>query len=149
MDKDKLKELLEFFDLSGLEELEVRHSFWGGTRIRFCRRRSHAGTVPLAAPLPERHAPAAPEVRLADDLHTVNAPMVGTFFRASSPEAAPFVQVGEMVEPGQTLCVIEAMKIMNEIEAPVGGEIIEILTDNAEPVEYSQPLVRIRPAVPR
>ena len=81
-----------------------------------------------------------------EDLHTIKAPMVGTFFRATSPEEDPFISAGDRVEPGQTICIVEAMKIMNEIEADIKGEIVEILIDNAAPVEYNQPLVRIRPS---
>ena len=81
-----------------------------------------------------------------EDRHTIKAPMVGTFFRAVSPEEDPFISAGDRVEPGQTICIVEAMKIMNEIEADIKGEIVEILIDNAEPVEYNQPLVLIRPS---
>mgnify|MGYP002035718090 CR=1 FL=1 len=81
-----------------------------------------------------------------DGLHEVLSPMVGTFYRSASPEAEPFVAEGTRVDNGQTVCIIEAMKIMNEIPADIAGEIVEILVDNAQPVEYNQPILKIRPS---
>ncbi|MBM3278911.1 MAG: acetyl-CoA carboxylase biotin carboxyl carrier protein [Candidatus Handelsmanbacteria bacterium] len=145
MDKATFKELLELYKSGEAVELEIQHSFWHGTRIRLRRlgtaiapKRERARPQPLA-PAPEA-APAA------DGLHLILAPMVGTFYRAPSPEADPFVRQGERIRPGQTICLIEAMKIMNEIEADLGGEVAEILVGNGEPVEYNQPLIKVRPA---
>jgi acetyl-CoA carboxylase biotin carboxyl carrier protein len=100
--------------------------------------------APLAAPAP---APAAAAAKASDKPgHVVTAPLVGTFYRAPSPDAAPFVDVGTVVKKGQVLCIVEAMKLMNEIEAEVAGKVAEILVQNATPVEFGQPLFRIEPA---
>jgi acetyl-CoA carboxylase biotin carboxyl carrier protein len=89
---------------------------------------------------------AAPEARLTEDLHLLKSPIVGTFYGSPSPGAEPFVKVGAFVETGQTLCIVEAMKLMNEIEADETGEIIRIFVENGQPVEYGQPLFGIRPS---
>jgi acetyl-CoA carboxylase biotin carboxyl carrier protein len=92
-------------------------------------------------------APAAAPAKPADKPgHVVTAPLVGTFYRSPSPESPPFVEVGAVVKKGQVLCIVEAMKLMNEIEAEVGGRVAEILVQNATPVEFGQPLFRIEPA---
>ena len=150
MNEDKLRKLLELFRDSDLEEIEVQHSFWHGTRIRLTRSRAPSPVAP-AAPMPiaptappEPTAP-APAEKTDDGLHEVLSPMVGTFYRAASPEADPFVREGDRIESGQTLCIIEAMKIMNEIPADVQGEVVEILVGDAQPVEYNQALFKIRP----
>ena len=151
MNEDKLRKLLELFRDSDLEEIEVQHSFWHGTRIRLTRSRAPSPVAPAAsmpvavstAP-PEPTAP-APAEKTDDGLHEVLSPMVGTFYRAASPEADPFVREGDRIESGQTLCIIEAMKIMNEIPADVQGEVVEILVGDAQPVEYNQALFKIRP----
>jgi acetyl-CoA carboxylase biotin carboxyl carrier protein len=152
VDKARFKELLELFKSGEAEELEIQDSFWHGTRIRLSRRATSAPVGPeFVRPLPQALAPAAasptPAALPVDDgLHTVLAPMVGTFYRAPSPEAEPFVREGERIKPGQTICLIEAMKIMNEIEADLAGEVVQLLVGNGEPVEYNQPLMKIRPA---
>jgi acetyl-CoA carboxylase biotin carboxyl carrier protein len=100
--------------------------------------------APVAAPAP---APAAaPAAAPAPSGVTITAPMVGTFYRAASPEAAPYVSEGTVIEPGKTVCIIEAMKLMNEIKAEVKGKIIKVLVENAQPVEYGQPLFIVEPA---
>ena len=158
MNEGKLRKLIQLFQDSDIDELEVQHSFWRGTRIRLSRGRA---STTIAAPLapPVAVAPSAPTgagaptaaavtpvEKIDDGLHEVLSPMVGTFYRASSPEIDPFVREGAHVDNGQTVCIIEAMKIMNEIPAGVGGEIVEILVDNAQAVEYDQPLFKIRPS---
>jgi acetyl-CoA carboxylase biotin carboxyl carrier protein len=90
--------------------------------------------------------PTAPEARLTEDLHLVKSPIVGTFYGSPSPGAEPFVKVGAFVETGQTLCIVEAMKLMNEIESDATGEIVRIFVENGQPVEYGQPLFGIRPS---
>ncbi len=151
MNQDKLRQLLALFHDSDLEELEVQHSFWHGTRIRLTRSRAPSPVAPAIAPLvstapPEPAAPTpAPAEKTDDGLHEVLSPMVGTFYQAASPEADPFVRQGDRIESGQTLCIIEAMKIMNEIPADVQGEVVEILVGDAQPVEYNQALFKIRP----
>ena len=91
-------------------------------------------------------ASAAPEVRSTEDLHLVKSPIVGTFYGSPSPGAEPFVKIGAFVETGQTLCIVEAMKLMNEIESDVTGEVVRIFMENGQPVEYGQPLFGIRPS---
>jgi acetyl-CoA carboxylase biotin carboxyl carrier protein len=98
---------------------------------------------PAAAP---QSAPAAPEPRATEDLHLVKSPIVGTYYEAPSPGAEAFVKIGAHVESGQTLCIVEAMKLMNEIESDESGELIRIFVENGQPVEYGQPLYGIRPS---
>ncbi|NEQ33004.1 MAG: acetyl-CoA carboxylase biotin carboxyl carrier protein [Leptolyngbya sp. SIO4C5] len=95
--------------------------------------------APAAQPAPERSP--APDPNLLE----ITSPMVGTFYRAPAPEEPPFVDVGDRIQSGQTVCIIEAMKLMNELEAEISGEIIEILVENSEPVEFGQALMRVRP----
>ncbi|MCH2661612.1 acetyl-CoA carboxylase biotin carboxyl carrier protein [bacterium] len=150
MNEGKLRKLIELFQNSEINEIEVESSFWRGTRVRLSR----GPTAVVAAPVPASPAPApaapapaeAPAATGDDGLHEVLSPMVGTFYRSASPEAEPFVAEGTRVDNGQTVCIIEAMKIMNEIPADIAGEIVEILVDNAQPVEYNQPILKIRPS---
>ena len=114
----------------------------GETRIRIRREVGHAA-APAAV-----HPPAGAQVpaeRAEPHLLTIEAPMVGTFYRAPSPEADPYVREGDVIKEGQVLCVIEAMKLMNEIESKVSGRISKILAENGQPVEYGQPLFLIEP----
>jgi len=104
---------------------------------------SNQGGVAPAAP--EAAAP-APETRLTEDLHLVKSPIVGTFYNSPSPGSEPFVKVGAFVETGQTLCIVEAMKLMNEIESDESGEVVRVFVENGQPVEYGQPLFGIRPS---
>jgi acetyl-CoA carboxylase biotin carboxyl carrier protein len=151
----KLRQLLKLFEESDIEELELQHSFWRGTHIRISRRarqtpypqhEAAAAAAHAAGGSPHFAGAAAPLAEPATEplLHSVTSPMVGTFYRSSSPEADPFVREGDHVKIGQTLCVIEAMKIMNEIHAEVEGEVVEILVANGAPVEYNQPLIQLR-----
>ena len=146
MDLRKLKKLIDLVQESGISELEVTE---GEEKVRIAK---HYGTVAAApqqyyAPPPPvaLGAPVASSVNLddEDDLpegHIVKSPMVGTFYRSPSPGADAFVQIGQTVKQGETICIIEAMKIMNEIEADQDGTITKILVDNGQPVEYGQPL---------
>ncbi|MNS94037.1 Biotin carboxyl carrier protein of acetyl-CoA carboxylase [compost metagenome] len=95
--------------------------------------------APAAAPAPAPTAPAKPAL-------TINAPMVGTFYRSPSPDAGAFVEVGDVVKPGQVVCIIEAMKLMNELESELSGRVARFLVENGEPVEYGQPLIALDPA---
>jgi len=157
VNEGKLRKLIQLFQDSDIDELEVQHSFWRGTRIRLSR--GHASTT-IAAPLapPAAVAPSAPTgagaptaaavtpvEEIDDGLHEVLSPMVGTFYRASSPEIDPFVREGAHVDNGQTVCIIEAMKIMNEIEAEVAGRVSKVLVENGTPVEYNTPLFALEP----
>lgn len=149
MDIRKVKKLIELLDESGIAEIEITE---GEEAVRISRYPAGFAT-PMAPPMPAPHpaaAPAqaastaatpAPPVAMAEveeDGHVVIAPMVGTFYSASSPDAAPFVQVGDRVEIGDTLCIIEAMKMMNQIEAEVAGTVKSIRVQNGDPVEYGQ-----------
>jgi acetyl-CoA carboxylase biotin carboxyl carrier protein len=129
----------------GLAEVEVTA---GDTRVRLTRQ--VAGPGALGAPAAVQGAPASAVDPLAvaapPGTLTVEAPMVGTFYRASSPTAEPYVHEGDLVKEGQILCIIEAMKLMNEIEAKTAGRIVKILADNGQGVEYGQPLFLIEPA---
>jgi acetyl-CoA carboxylase biotin carboxyl carrier protein len=100
---------------------------------------------PPAAP-PATPAAAVPEGRSAEDLHLVKSPIVGTYYGSPSPGSEPFAKVGAHVETGQTLCIVEAMKLMNEIESDISGEVLRIFVENGQPVEYGQPLFGIRPS---
>jgi acetyl-CoA carboxylase biotin carboxyl carrier protein len=143
MDLRKLKKLIDLVQESGIAELEITE---GEEKVRIARGGqvsiAPAGTgvapAPAAAQVPAAGAPAA-EVP-GEARHTLNAPMVGTFYRASAPDAKPFVEVGQQVKEGEPVCIIEAMKLMNEIEADATGTVVEILVENGQPVEYGQPL---------
>ena len=141
MNEGKLRKLIQLFQDSDIDELEVQHSFWRGTRIRLSR--GHASTT-IAAPFAPPAA-VTPVEKVDDGLHEVLSPMVGTFYRASSPEIDPFVREGTHVDNGQTVCIIEAMKIMNEIEAEVAGRVSKVLVENGPPVEYNTPLFALEP----
>jgi acetyl-CoA carboxylase biotin carboxyl carrier protein len=112
----------------------------GDLRVRLQRQRPMPAGASAAVP-----APSVVEVASASTLVTVEAPMVGTFYRASSPTAEPYVHEGDVVKEGQILCIIEAMKLMNEIESKASGRITKVLVENGQPVEYGQPLVLIEP----
>ncbi|MFP5504425.1 MAG: acetyl-CoA carboxylase biotin carboxyl carrier protein [Candidatus Sericytochromatia bacterium] len=142
-----IQELLRAFDASQVTELALES---GEFKLSL---KKHAGPAAVAAPAapmaaaPVAPAPAAPEPAAPPRRGlTINAPMVGTFYRAPSPDAPPFADVGEVVKPGQTVCIIEAMKLMNELETEVGGRVARFLVENGEPVEYGQPLIELEPA---
>ena len=141
MDLRKLKKLIDLVQESGIAEIEITE---GEEKVRIARggavsvTPSTASAPPFAAAPAGAAAPAA--VEAAPEGHIVKSPMVGTFYRAPSPEAKPFVDVGAAVKAGETVCVIEAMKLMNEIEADASGTIKAILVENGQPVEYGQAL---------
>ena len=150
MDIRKVKKLIELLEESGVAEIEIQE---GEESVRISRySQSAPPPTPVAAPAPppaaaapapapapaaESEAPAEAEV---PEGHVVKSPMVGTFYRAPSPGASPFVEVGQQVNVGDTLCIIEAMKLLNQIEADKAGTIKAILVENGQPVEYDQPL---------
>jgi acetyl-CoA carboxylase biotin carboxyl carrier protein len=148
MDLRKLKTLIELVESSGIAELEVSE---GEERVRITKSMpvSHAAAAPQAVvhsagvAAPTGQAVAANPVAPATEGHAVKAPMVGTFYRAAAPGSASFVEVGDAVEAGDPLCIIEAMKLMNEIEADQAGIVKAILVENGQAVEYGQPLVII------
>ena len=150
MNPEELKALIRLVEESDIDELEIGR--WGRT-VRIVKRRQDAS--PAAAPSPgpvhasEVHAvtPRGSGVEGALDQgtqhHVVESPMVGTFYRAPAPEAPSFVEVGDTVRVGQTLCILEAMKLMNELQSEVSGTVRKILAENGAPVEYGQPLFEI------
>ena len=149
MDLKQIKAVLKLIQETDVEEIEVEQE---GRRVRI-RRRGAQGPVATPSPIPSASmpqavaaVPSAPEIREATNLVTVESPMVGTFYRASAPGADAYVREGDKVEKGTVLCLIEAMKLMNEIESEVRGTVRSILVENAQPVEYGQPLFLIEPA---
>ncbi len=144
MDIRKIKKLIELLEESGIAEIEIRE---GEESVRISRHGSNHASVPLAyAPPPVMHPQAATsgnsgtEQTTATRGHVLKSPMVGTFYRAASPGAKPLVDVGGKVNVGDPVCIIEAMKMFNQIEADQSGVITEILADNGQPVEFDQPL---------
>jgi len=133
------KQVVDLAMAHDLAELEVES---GGLRVRVVRRHAPSAATPgAAAPVALPQAESVERVaETAAGTVTIEAPMVGTFYRATNPETAPFVSEGETIKEGQTLCIIEAMKLMNEIESKVAGRVVKILVENAQPVEFGQPL---------
>ena len=150
MNLKEIRALLDLLREYGLTEVEVER---GGDRIRLRREPAPApatatpGPPPAAIPALVQPALAAEPGREDRRQHlvTVEAPMVGTFYRAPSPDAEPHVREGDTIKEGQVLCIIEAMKLMNEIESKVAGRVIRVLAENGQPVEYGQPLFLIEP----
>ncbi len=157
VDLAEVERLLDFMGKHGLEEFEYER---GGLRIHLKKPATHSSSrhsvapeIVVANPGPTAAAPhaAAParesavEAAHREDLHVVKSPIVGTFYEAPSPGAEPFVHAGDHVESGQVLCIIEAMKLMNEIESDVAGEVMRIFVENGQPVEYGEPLFAIHP----
>ncbi|HTL76763.1 MAG TPA: acetyl-CoA carboxylase biotin carboxyl carrier protein [Casimicrobiaceae bacterium] len=143
MDLRKLKTLIDLVETSGIAELEIQE---GEERVRITRASAPAPAPlmfqapQLASAAPAPPLPAAETPAPADEGHAVKSPMVGTFYRSASPGGAPFVEVGDSVAQGDTLCIVEAMKLMNEIEADASGTIKAILAENGQAVEFGQPL---------
>lgn len=136
MDLRKIKTLIDLVADSGIAELEITE---GDDKVRIVKF-SQASQPVAYAPEPASVPVVAPAAPAAPVGHTVNAPMVGTFYRAPNPGASPFVEVGQSVKEGDPICIIEAMKLLNEIEADKSGVIKEIFIENGQPVEYGQPL---------
>ena len=142
MDIRKVKKLIELLEESNIAEIEIHE---GEESVRISRAGTLAATapVPVAALAPAAAAAAPADTGAADDTpagHAVRSPMVGTFYRAPTPGAKPFVTEGQTVNAGDTLCIIEAMKILNQIESDKSGKVIKIVVENGQPVEYDQPL---------
>ncbi len=164
MDLNYIKKLVKLVDESGVDELEIEEE---GTKVRVSKARHNSSAPPAyipqyfpqplpapqaqaevkgnSSPAAEPQAPPAPKPE-GKKYHEVRSPIVGTFYRAPAPNADPYVQVGSTIQPGMVLCIVEAMKLMNEIEADIGGTIVQILVDNMQPVEYNQPLFLVDPA---
>ncbi len=146
MDIRKIKKLIELLEESDVEELEIQE---GDDSVRISRRREQPAGVSYApqyaapqpqAPAPVPAEPATPAEPEGPKGHALKSPMVGTFYRAPSPSASSFVEVGQTVKAGDVICIVEAMKMMNQIEADKSGTIAEILVENGQPVEFDQPL---------
>lgn len=149
MDLNLIKKLIKIVENSEIAEFEVEE---GELKVKISKNYSGAPAqavlqnytqpvqqqAPAAAAEPQK--PAAGESETKSNLHEVRSPIVGTFYRAPAPDADPYVQVGDSVSQGNVLCIVEAMKLMNEIESDVSGKIVKILVENATPVEYNQPL---------
>lgn len=166
MDLQYLKKLLKIFDDSTAEDLEIEEK---GIKLKISKNKedknnSNAQIFNLSGALPSNQSYNVPQpnvaqttpqtanshgveskVESATGLHEIKAPMVGTYYGAPSPDSDDFAKVGQKVSKGQTLCIVEAMKLMNEIESDIDGEIVKILTSDAEPVEYNQVLFHIKP----
>jgi acetyl-CoA carboxylase biotin carboxyl carrier protein len=159
MNLKEIRELIEVLKDTEVSELELERA---GTRIRIRMGGPHGYVVEAAQPAPQAAAPreeapsapsspAAGQEQAEAEAHPTNvvvvtSPIVGTFYRSPSPDAPSYVEVGDMVKKGQVICIIEAMKLMNEIEAETSGKVVKILADNAQPVEYGEPLFHIEPA---
>jgi acetyl-CoA carboxylase biotin carboxyl carrier protein len=136
---EQIKELIELVAQREIGGVELERS---GFRLEITgRREAPAPHVEAAAPPAAAAVPEAVEA----GVHVLTSPIVGTFYRASAPDADPFVDVGDRVKPGQVLCIVEAMKLMNEIEADIAGAVVSVHPKNAQPVEYGEPLFSIRP----
>jgi acetyl-CoA carboxylase biotin carboxyl carrier protein len=166
MNQKELKELIEFLIEKDIAEFELER---GDVKVRIKRAGEHTvvhshaeprffavppvaspvapvGTVPSAPPSSSSPVPPpSPAAPAEDGLHTVKSPIVGTFYEAPSPGAPPFVKIGDSVEVGQVLCIVEAMKLLNEIESDIAGEIVKKLANNGQPIEYGQELFVIKP----
>jgi acetyl-CoA carboxylase biotin carboxyl carrier protein len=162
IDLEFLERLIQAIDRSSLDSIEIER---GGTRVRLAKTPNvvaaapaplvgpfTAGPAPLAAHAPsapgggplEAATPADASATKASNLTEITSPMVGTFYRAPAPDAPPYVKEGSRISKGDTLCIIEAMKLMNELESEVEGTIVEVLVENAQPVEYGQVLFRVQ-----
>ncbi|HLV02429.1 MAG TPA: acetyl-CoA carboxylase biotin carboxyl carrier protein [Acidobacteriota bacterium] len=150
MNIKEIKELIELIQGSGIEEFEMERS---GVRVRIKNSlgRSQTSVAPVEPlsrvthePSPEAAQEIQPPEEPEEEFHIFTAPIVGTFYLTPKPDAEPFVRPGDFISKGSVLCIIEAMKIFNQIESDVSGEIVQILADNGQPVEYGQPLFKIR-----
>ena len=154
MDLNTIKKVIAIVEESGVAELEVEQD---GFRVLVRKSvapspvtetQVHMVPSPAAPPLVAAASKAAAQGESEEDasLHKIKSPMVGTFYKSPAPDADPFVQVGDQVNPDTVVCIIEAMKVMNEIKAEVAGTVVDLLVDNAQPVEFGQPLIRVKPA---
>jgi acetyl-CoA carboxylase biotin carboxyl carrier protein len=149
MDIRKVKKLIELLEASSVDEIEIKE---GEESVRISRNTAApiamaapvaAPAMPAPVPAVPAPAPAAPEAAAPSTANAVKSPMVGTFYRSPSPDAAPFVEVGQSVRAGDVLCIVEAMKMMNQIEADRAGTVTAVHAENGEPVEFDQPLITV------
>ena len=148
MDLNLIKKLVKIVDTSEITDLEVEEN---GLRIKIAKKiRSNNVQQPAALSTVPVLQPESIFIKAAEEvesgIHEIRSPIVGTFYRAPAPDADAYVQVGDIVSPGTVLCIVEAMKLMNEIESDVSGKVIKILVENGKPVEYNQPLFLIQPS---
>ena len=160
MDLREIQALIKFVSTNAVDEVEISQKDF---KLLIRKNPAQVVTATVAAPVAQQviaaapaapvaqvsapAAPAAPAVApAADNLITIKSPMVGTFYRSANPESPSFVNVGDDVKPGKVVCIIEAMKLFNEIESEISGKIVKVLVDNASPVEYDQPLFLVEPA---
>jgi acetyl-CoA carboxylase biotin carboxyl carrier protein len=159
MDISYIKKLIKLLDESGIDEIEIEEE---GKKVRVSKAHYNSSVplafipqfmtqpsgIPQASPAPNAASlPATEAIPKSEEkkYHEVRSPIVGTFYRAPAPNADPYVQIGSTVQQGTVLCIIEAMKLMNEIESDVAGKVIQMLVENGKPVEYNQPLFLIEP----
>ena len=141
MEIKKLKEFIKFMEDNNLNELEIEED---GKRIRLKKNSSNQPVIVSQTP---SQAPAAPESKPSEsNTLEIKSPMVGTFYAAPSPGAKPYVEIGTAIKPGDIVCIVEAMKLMNEIKAEVGGKVVQILVENGDPIDFGQTLFTIEPA---
>ncbi len=145
-----IEEVLQLMESRGLVELELEHQ---GIRLRLKKASSAPGPqlVEYATGLPQASAggaaaSSAKQPEATERRGLVKSPMVGTFYRAPAPDAPPFIEIGQEIEPGQVVCIVEAMKLMNEIKSEVAGRVVEIFAESGEPVEFGQPLFAVEPS---
>lgn len=162
MEISYIKKIIKLLDESGVDEIEIEEE---GKKVRISKAHHNSSAPPAYFPqfisqpqgAPQfAGAPKADPLTMAEPisspkpeerkLHEVRSPIVGTFYRSPAPNADPYVQVGTVIQQGSVLCIIEAMKLMNEIESEVGGKVVQVLVENGKPVEYNQPLFLIEPA---
>ena len=151
MNIKEIKEMINLMNENGLIELEIEKD---GMRVRLKKtgpgmEASAGGAIVMektvTSPVQSKEEATEQSEKVSTNTVEIKAPMVGTFYRAPSPESPPYVEIGQAIEPGQVICIIEAMKLMNEIKSEIKGKILEILVDNTEPVEFGQPMFLIEP----
>ncbi len=156
MDLKEIQQLIKFVSVNGVDEVAIErkdfklHIKKNAVQVVSAAPVAAAAPAPVAAaPAPAAAAPAAPAASTASDdskYIAIKSPMVGTFYRSSNPESPSFINVGDDVKPGKVVCIVEAMKLFNEIESEISGKIVKVLVDNASPVEYDQPLFLVDPS---
>lgn len=142
MDLEKIKRLIQLMNDENLVEVEIEEE---GKRIKLRKKEEHGEKVISFSPQAPVSQPSSPQVQTEEQgIIYIKSPMVGTFYRAPAPDAPPFVEVGDEVDVGQTVCIIEAMKLMNEIKSEIKGKILEVLVENGSPVDYGDNLFKVK-----
>jgi acetyl-CoA carboxylase biotin carboxyl carrier protein len=155
MKAKEIQELIDFISNSGLAEVKIKTDEFklsikknsDAPAVTYYKEAEQApAAAPVASAPASEPAPAAPSAEDTSKYVTIKSPMIGTFYRTPTPDAEPFINVGDSVSVGQTVCIIEAMKLFNEIESEVSGKVVKVLVENSSPVEYDQPLFLVDPA---